>query len=699
MPIISRIGRRTVKVRLLIFGIFAILIAGAVTMVYPFLLMVSGSTKSAVDASETRVIPRFLVDDAALWAKHVEGLFSESLDMMRQVHNSDVPAFDQVEPPAEPNPALAQAWLDFLREKDPPHYTYTIGYVRASVSRGPAPHALRAFKKERIEQFDDDINALNRAMHTEFVGWNSFFILPEQHLKRRDKPLATELGLAFRDFKARQDTESRYYFTPEGFYREYLKTQYTRKIEAYNEKHGTEHASYREIHLDRRVPAGPDRTEKEREDWVEFVRTLLNLLWVRADPEAAVAYRHFLRAKYGDVDTLNHSYGTNYKDFDAVRLIEEPPDGGLALTDWGAFLQGWKDPDAVRTYHDFLKEKYRDIAALNRDYGTHHTSFDKVPLTREPPAGDLALVDWCAALAGWEDEESGFRHFHILPAEQIRVHSVDFMFRDHLREKHGTVDKANEALGTSYSDWLDVLPPQRDAHYLAFHRKKAALRWELATRNYVTVADYMVRHGRGILNTAIYCALAVLGALLVNPLAAYALSRYKPPSAYKVLLFLMLTMAFPPMVTQIPVFLMLRRFDLLNTFWALILPGLANGYSIFLLKGFFDSLPQELYESAALDGAGELRIFLQITMSLSKPILAVISLNAFTVAYSNFMFALLICQDRKMWTLMVWIYDLQQNSGQGVVCAALILAAIPTFLMFALCQNIIMRGIVVPVEK
>jgi len=209
----------------------------------------------------------------------------------------------------------------------------------------------------------------------------------------------------------------------------------------------------------------------------------------------------------------------------------------------------------------------------------------------------------------------------------------------------------------------------------------------------------MLLHGRGIRNTAIYCALAICCALIVNPLAAYALSRYRPPNTYKVLLFLMLTMAFPPMVTQIPVFLMLREFHLLNTFYALILPGLANGYSIFLLKGFFDSLPKELYESADLDGAGEFRIFWQLTMALSTPILAVIALNAFTHAYSNFMMALLICQDEKMWTLMPWLYQLGQRSGEGVVFASLIVAAVPTFLVFAFCQNVIMRGIVVPVEK
>src|SRR5262249_20975619 len=156
---------------------------------------------------------------------------------------------------------------------------------------------------------------------------------------------------------------------------------------------------------------------------------------------------------------------------------------------------------------------------------------------------------------------------------------------------------------------------------------------------------------------------------------------------------------FPGDVTQIPSFLMLRELGLLNTFAALVIPAAANGYSIFLLKGFFDSLPKDLYESASLDGASELRMFGTIAMPLSAPILAVIALGAFTAAYGAFMFALLVCQKESMWTLMVYVYQLQQFYGAPIIFAALVVAAIPTLLVFVFCQNIIMRGIVVPVEK
>ncbi|MDD3927074.1 MAG: hypothetical protein PHT33_10515, partial [bacterium] len=92
-------------------------------------------------------------------------------------------------------------------------------------------------------------------------------------------------------------------------------------------------------------------------------------------------------------------------------------------------------------------------------------------------------------------------------------------------------------------------------------------------------------------------------------------------------------------------------------------------------------------------------MFWQITMSLSKPILAVLALGAFTHAYSAFMYAFTVCQDQKMWTLMVWLFKLQQGAHMSVTFAALIIAAIPTLIVFILSQNVIMRGIIVPQEK
>ena len=92
---------------------------------------------------------------------------------------------------------------------------------------------------------------------------------------------------------------------------------------------------------------------------------------------------------------------------------------------------------------------------------------------------------------------------------------------------------------------------------------------------------------------------------------------------------------------------------------------------IFLLKGFFDSLPQELFEAGQLDGAKEVTMMMRIALPLSKPVLGYLALLAFMGAYGAFLYAFLVVQDQKMWTLMVWIYQLQNTAPKAAIMAAL----------------------------
>ena len=191
--------------------------------------------------------------------------------------------------------------------------------------------------------------------------------------------------------------------------------------------------------------------------------------------------------------------------------------------------------------------------------------------------------------------------------------------------------------------------------------------------------------------------LSLISALTVNPMAAYSLSRFPMKSSHRVLIFFLVTIAFPVEVAMIPNFLLLRDLGLLNTFAALVLPGMANGFSIFLLKGFFDSLPAELYEAGEMDGASEFQIFRIVALPLLKPILAYIGLGAFVAAYGGFMWAMIICTDPEMWTLMVWIYDFQMfRPGNNYILAATVLVSIPPLLVFLIANRIIMKGIVIP---
>ena len=222
-----------------------------------------------------------------------------------------------------------------------------------------------------------------------------------------------------------------------------------------------------------------------------------------------------------------------------------------------------------------------------------------------------------------------------------------------------------------------------------------------ALDNYRLVGQYLFVRGRAFVNTVLLVLLSVLAALIVNPLAAYAMSRFKMKGTERVILFLLATMAFPAAVTAIPGFILIRDLGLLNTLAALVLPTVASGMSIFILKGFFDALPRELYEAAAIDGAGEWTVFSKITLPMTTPILAVNALNHFVAAYNSWEWAFLVCQKESQWTIAVWMYQMSQEmAGQPwCIMAGFVLVSIPTAIVFLLCQKVILRGIVLPSMK
>lgn len=423
-------------------------------------------------------------------------------------------------------------------------------------------------------------------------------------------------------------------------------------------------------------------------------------------------FRMWLMDKFGTLEKLNSELGTQF----TTQTTIMPPALSMVgparaktpllaqfeefcATEGRPFLVPWNVGGYYRAV--YLPTLHgRDISAFNTKYGTTYTSYSQVPFDALAP--QVAQGDWfmfvsrilCPDFVELTEagqaarEAAGISRDEFIRTkaqpEHIRVVSLDTLYADWAASKHGQADARIPQLVLDFQD---------------FEKMDGFWKWRFVTLNYQRVLDEILLHGRAIMNTFILVTLAVCGALLVNPLAAYALSRFKLRKTYHILLFCLATIAFPAEVTMIPVFLQLKEFNLLNTFGALVLPGLASGFSIFLLKGFFDSLPKELYEAAELDGASEWTMFWHIGMNLSKPILAVIALGAFTTAYGTFFYALILAPDPKMWTIMVYVYQLRATVDPPVVYASLILTALPTLLVFIFCQNIILRGIVVPSDK
>jgi ABC-type glycerol-3-phosphate transport system permease component len=623
MPIISHIGRKHPKTRVLIASIYIALTLGAATMIYPFLLMISGSFKSFVDRQDWDVIPRYLHDDAMLYRKFIESKYNETLAHACMTHLQPYLSFGKLEPPQIVSERAVADYREFIETTEWRDDYRTLGFVFGSKMR---PLNARLFIQHARAQAGSDIRRFNDRFGSTYEKWEQIHIGHERWPDRYYRPMEPPLGPLYQEVRATRPAYEFYLVSLQGdFLERQIYPKYSKfQIESVNSPYGTNFASFAELSLPARVPSHPAFAA----DWENYVRKLLHPRYVHVDGSASAAWIAFLREKYKTIEAFNRIHGTRHADWAEVPLAGEVRDSGARLADFTQFLEAEAPIEAVEIrgpdflWREFLARKYHDdLEALRRAHGIEYRSFETAPM----PA---AACDWA----------------------ELQTH------------------------------------------------RRAVMR-EFVVRNYAIVLDYVFRHGRALWNTMIYCALAIATALIINPLAAYALSRYQLPSQYKILFFLMATMAFPAEVTMIPGFLLLKDLNLLNTFWALVLPAAANGYAIFLLKGFFDSLPRELYESAQMDGASEWRMFWTITMSLSKPILAVIALGAFTAAYGAFMFALIVCQDERMWTIMVYLYQLQQNYAQPVVFASLLVVAVPTLLVFIFCQNIIMRGIVVPVEK
>jgi multiple sugar transport system permease protein len=199
-------------------------------------------------------------------------------------------------------------------------------------------------------------------------------------------------------------------------------------------------------------------------------------------------------------------------------------------------------------------------------------------------------------------------------------------------------------------------------------------------------------------NTALYAGGAWLFTLAVDVTAAYALSKLRPFFGKLILGAMLATLMIPPMVLLLPTYLVAKdlpivHLDLLNTPWAIWLPAAANGFFVFLLKRFFDSIPRELLEAAEIDGAPPLRILWSIVLPVSRPILGVVSILSVVTVWKDFVWPLLVLPETDKMSISVGIASLSAQMPQNVLIASLVIASLPTILVFFVFQRSIMAGL------
>ncbi|AIR96483.1 carbohydrate ABC transporter permease [Streptomyces glaucescens] len=201
-----------------------------------------------------------------------------------------------------------------------------------------------------------------------------------------------------------------------------------------------------------------------------------------------------------------------------------------------------------------------------------------------------------------------------------------------------------------------------------------------------------------LFNTLYYAFGALAFQLVLDVAAAYSLSRLRPVLGNVVLGMMLATLMIPATVLVVPQYLTVLDVpvferNLLNTPWAIWLPSVANAFNIFLLKRFFDSVPGELLDAAAMDGASPLRTLRSVVLPLSRPILGVVSIFAIVGVWKDFLWPMLTLPDPGRQTLNVGIYSLSNGVPVNVLIAALTIASLPTLLIFLVFQRNIMSGL------
>jgi ABC-type glycerol-3-phosphate transport system permease component len=673
MPVIPVVGRKSFKTRVLIGALYAILILGAVTMIYPFALMLSTATTSNGDWDRFNLVPRYWIDRPEQFRKYVIDKAGVS-DLAYEYGKEnwfvtwDLKARDFRDLMQTPERSLAAMDRDF---------------------------------QEFMAGLDGDLKHLNFVV----FGDSQYSVLT----LRRD-------------------------------YFEWVSKKYGGNLDRVNRIYNDTAAGWEELGMPQSYNGAweSNPTSPRHRDWREFVvtRPYSRQKLVCLD---RLVFLNLLRT-YGGVDGLNRAHGTTFRSLLDVRWKS------LARSVWGRETQ----VTILRREIPLDQIRLRETARIAFGaFAKRVSPGTAVPFSSRPPLETAARGIWIRFVQS--DQCKGEYFDPIDPLE---------LWRKFLTHRYPSVDILNTTYGTHYGSLEEARLPWPAVDYAAFARDRSQILRKFLLGNFQMVINYVLIHGRAMINTLILIVLTIGAVLTVNPMAAYVMSRFRLKYAHHILVFLLATMAFPAEVGMIPGFLLVKSFpvgalvlglaaalmfvlirvllnirlplfwsvlvggvlavaagwylppviaqkigrqdlnvSLMNTFFALVLPGLASGFSIFLLKGFFDSLPPELYEAAMLDGATEPRMFLSITIPMCKPVLAVTALGAFASAYGSFMFAFLTCQDPSMWTLMVFLYQFQQIYSIPLVMASLVVASIPTLIVFIFCQNMILRGIVIPTFK
>jgi multiple sugar transport system permease protein len=244
-----------------------------------------------------------------------------------------------------------------------------------------------------------------------------------------------------------------------------------------------------------------------------------------------------------------------------------------------------------------------------------------------------------------------------------------------------------------------VLLPLLVVFLTSFAPKGANLTGSIFPAN-PTPVNYQEAWGRGnfllaFANSTLVAIAVTAFQIITSAIAGYALARLNFRGRPAILLIVLATLVIPFQLLVIPIFLVLTWGHLLNTYWALILPTAANGFGIFLLRQFFLTIPVELEEAAAIDGANRLQILWRVMLPLSRPALVTLFLFTFIAEWNDLFKPLVFTTRPELRTVQLALAEFQEQftNNWPLLMAAVVIATLPVVFLFLLGQRQFIRGI------
>ncbi len=184
----------------------------------------------------------------------------------------------------------------------------------------------------------------------------------------------------------------------------------------------------------------------------------------------------------------------------------------------------------------------------------------------------------------------------------------------------------------------------------------------------------------------------VVGQAVLGTLAAWGFAQYRFPGKKALFMVYIALMMMPFQVTLVPSYLVLDRFKLIDTIWAIILPGVFGTFSVFLLRQFFQTVPVSLVEAARIDGAGEIRIFTGIALPLGKAGVASLFIISFLDNWNLIEQPMTFLRTQDKWPLSLYLSKIGETN-LDIAMAASIITLLPSLLLFFYCESYLVRGI------